>query len=104
MDFSRGPPYEFDEWIKRHREAKGWALEVLARQLDKLGYPVSPNKLWRIENAAKYGLHKIDLEFKLWLEALFEERYESQYHDVVSIDEVLALIGGLFHCHRMIKS
>ena len=104
---------KFGEWQKSNRDRLGWSLEVLGRKLDRAGYPVSNNKLWRIENTDKRPLKKLDNSLKLALEEVFGEQFGEDKSDIkVSLKEILYVIQeyaqkpdneGLMGVYKVIK-
>jgi hypothetical protein len=112
--FPLGPPPEpnriinlrkFARWLKDRRDKNGWSLEVLARYVSQAGYPISQNKLYRIEQHLKPEGHQkrplqtIDYELKIRLEDVLGDRFipeEGDYVDgMVSEKEVVELIENL---------
>jgi hypothetical protein len=96
----------FARWVQECRNRKGWSLEILARYLSEAGYPISQNKLYRIEQhlkekgRQKRPLKTIDYELKIRLETVFGERFITGIpapEDVeqVSVDSVLQIIENL---------
>ncbi len=80
---------DFSKWVEQKRKEKQWSLENLARELEKQGYPISKNKLWRIEHISESNLKKIDLELKVRLEGIFEGNFSQ--HTTNQTKEELAL-------------
>ena len=62
---------EFPSSMKIKREYYGLTLDDLTQEVRRRGYPVSINKLWRLENGK---LRKIDYELRIRLEAIFDDK------------------------------
>jgi transcriptional regulator with XRE-family HTH domain len=95
---------KFAQWMQDRRIKNGWSLEVLARHISQAGYPISQNKLYRIEQNLKEEGHQkrplqtIDYELKIRLEDVLGDRFlteEGEYDDLVSAKEVVELINDL---------
>ncbi len=67
---------ELAGWVASQRAAKGWSLEDVAYKLRDTGYPVSVNKIWRLEQGSS-RVKRLDLELVMWLEQLFGSRFLS---------------------------
>lgn len=78
------PPVEFAEWVHRNRTRLGLSLENLAREIYNSGYPISQNKLYRLEQnlkptgQQKRPLPEIDRELRIRLEQVFGEPFPIQ--------------------------
>lgn len=88
---------ELSNWVKKKRDKHGWSIETLAREITNKGYPISSNKIWRLEVGK---IKKIDYEFLIRLEAVFQEQFTSteanhSTEKVVSVEAVLQLIDKL---------
>lgn len=95
----------FAKWVYDHRIERGWSLEVLARHISQTGYPISQNKLYRIEqNLKEVGFQKrplqtIDYELMIRFEDLFNDRFlsteEANVDERVPTKDVLELIKNV---------
>ena len=87
---------EFSSWLKDQRERHGMTLQELAREIGKRGYPLSVNKLWRLENNA---FKKFNYELEIRLKAFFEEDFaqgtRQRSGEFVLVDDVVELIGHI---------
>ena len=88
---------EFSSWMKIQREYYCLTLDDLTQEVRKRGYPVSINKLWRLENGK---LRKVDYELRIRLEAFFDEKIqqgrEKQRNEAFLLyDDVMELIDRI---------
>lgn len=95
---------KFAQWVQDCRIERGWSLEVLARHISQAGYPISQNKLYRIEQNLKEGglgkrpLQTIDYELLIRLEDVLNHKFLSDEgndtDEMVSTKEVVELINN----------
>lgn len=98
---------DFAQWVQDSRRKKGWSLEILARHISEAGYPISQNKLYRIEQHLKdepdqkRPLRTIDYELKMRLETVLGERFLAkdtiapEPGDLVSAERVIEIVHNL---------
>ncbi|MGH1351540.1 MAG: hypothetical protein ACRBBN_12165 [Methyloligellaceae bacterium] len=91
---------KFAGWVHDKRTEQGLSLEVLARCISDAGYPISQNKLYRLEQHLKEDgkrpLKTIDYELKIRLESVLGESFEAGEDDqTILLTDILALIKDL---------
>lgn len=96
---------KFAQWVRDRRIERRLSLEVLARYVSQAGYPISQNKLYRIEQnlkdegEQKRPLQTIDYELLIRLEDVLDDRFMSdddqRPEDTVSTSDVVDLIENL---------
>ncbi len=88
---------KLSNWVKKKRNQNGLSIEALAREITNTGYPISNNKIWRLETGK---IKKLDYELLIRLEAVFQQQFNSSKKDsdagqMLSVNEVLHLINRL---------
>lgn len=102
------PPVEFAEWVQRNRMRLGLSLENLAREIHQAGYPISQNKLYRLEqnlkpaDQQKRPLGDIDREFRLRLEQVFGEPFLIS-GDELDLEKELVPAASVVELVRQVK-
>jgi hypothetical protein len=90
---------EFAAWVQEGRKKRGWSLEILARYISDAGYPISQNKLYRIEqhlkdeHDQKRPLKTIDYELKMRLETVLGERFVPKGFEPADRDDLVSAAG-----------
>jgi transcriptional regulator with XRE-family HTH domain len=86
------------KWVAEQREKAAISLQELAFQLREFGYPVSPNKLWRLEQGSS-RIQKLDGELLMWLERVFGRQCPHLHGAPASIDRS-SLVEWIAELHR----
>jgi hypothetical protein len=96
---------KFAQWVHDRRSERGLSLEVLARYISQAGYPISQNKLYRIEQnlkeegEQKRPLQTIDYELLIRLEDVLDDRFisdeEARIEEMVSVRDVVELLKNV---------
>ncbi len=91
---------KFASWVHDTRNKQGLSLEILARCISDAGYPISQNKLYRLEQHLKEDgkrpLKTIDYELKIRLESVLGESFEQgESEEAILLTDVLTLIHEL---------
>ncbi len=91
---------KFARWVHDKRNEQGLSLEILARCISDAGYPISQNKLYRLEQHLKEDgkrpLKTIDYELKIRLESVLGEGFEqNESEETILLTDILALIKDL---------
>jgi transcriptional regulator with XRE-family HTH domain len=85
----------FAEWVRDLRTKQNLSLEALAREITHSGYPISQNKLFRLEQnlkepeEQKRPLTNIDYELKLRLESVFGRAFPADKSEIDVYKELM---------------
>lgn len=88
---------DFSSWMKIQREYNRLTLDDLTQEVRSRGYPISINKLWRLENGK---LKKVDYELRIRLEEILDEktqqgREKKRNETFLFHDDVMELIDRI---------
>lgn len=98
MTAQQGSLDQVAEWVATQRDEAGLSLQELAFRLREFGFPVSPNKLWRLEHGSS-RIKKLDGELLMWLERVFQKQCPYLHGAPAAMDQA-ALVDWIAELHQ----